>query len=356
MGIGTEGNPENSENQDIEENGNNSGSDPVKRGVEGCVDDYRTFVALALIELLVFSVVSVPFVILIVVTLATVVLAPLSILLALVWLVTLGVIHLFFVFTSPAVVIDSVGVRGALRKNFDFMLGRKLDFALYIVLAVAIYSAAGVISGVFNLLSVPRVSSLLLLLGVMPFIDILKTALYAEGINKIEVEGEAGMRQRFKSIFVSGWGYLTGFVRSHPSYVILSLVLFSAGMVAGWEFISGFEFVSEPPENASDIFGTFPVSVFIEIGINNWLVSASQTYSGLAFGIPTAVSLIYNGLIIGIVAGFGLDLDLVAALIVPHGIIEIPALAVSGGVGFHLGVVMWGFVRGGRDAERLAYE
>ena len=92
------------------------------------------------------------------------------------------------------------------------------------------------------------------------------------------------------------------------------------------------------------------------IAVNNWLVAVGQTFAGLALGIPTAVNLLFNGAIVGIVAGVSTDLLTVGALVVPHALLEVPALAVSGAIGLHLGRVGWRRARGKIDDAALAEE
>ncbi|MCL7418058.1 MAG: stage II sporulation protein M, partial [Halalkalicoccus sp.] len=104
------------------------------------------------------------------------------------------------------------------------------------------------------------------------------------------------------------------------------------------------------------VFGAVPLDVFVMIAVNNWLVALGQTFAGLALGIPTAVNLLFNGAVVGIVAGISSDLLVVAALVVPHGIVEIPALAVSSALGLHLGHVGWRRFRGTIDDAALAAE
>jgi uncharacterized membrane protein SpoIIM required for sporulation len=109
------------------------------------------------------------------------------------------------------------------------------------------------------------------------------------------------------------------------------------------------------PDDPGAVFGTVPVGPFVNISVNNWLVATHAGFSGLFAGVPTVATLLFNGLLVGAVAGVVEPL-LFAALVVPHGIIELPAIAVAGGVGLRLGHVGWGTWRGARPRSALVDE
>ncbi len=82
-------------------------------------------------------------------------------------------------------------------------------------------------------------------------------------------------------------------------------------------------------------------------------MAAGSVYSGLAFGVPAAVSAAFNGAVVGALAG-AFELRALVALVAPHGVIEIPVLAVTWGLGLHLAGVGWRAVRGETDAGSVA--
>ena len=148
---------------------------------------------------------------------------------------------------------------------------------------------------------------------------------------------------------------LLGFVRSRIGLVVAALGLFAAG-VAGGVVVARPYAVPFEGSPATNVFGTFPVDTFVSLTANNWLVSISTAYAGLGFGVPPAVNMLFNGALVGGVVGLGTDPLAVAALVVPHGVIEIPALAISGALGLHLGGAAWSYVRGRTSADDLASE
>jgi uncharacterized membrane protein SpoIIM required for sporulation len=66
-------------------------------------------------------------------------------------------------------------------------------------------------------------------------------------------------------------------------------------------------------------------------------------------------NLAFNGLIVGALGGVGLfDVRVFAAFILPHGVIEVPALSVSGGLGLFLGAQTVRYLRGSINRAALA--
>ena len=76
------------------------------------------------------------------------------------------------------------------------------------------------------------------------------------------------------------------------------------------------------------------------ITTNNITVTFNAIAGGLLAGIGTVFILIYNGLIIGALFGFfhsvGADMPVAYGLVLPHGVIELAAIFLSGGCGLML--------------------
>ncbi|GAB3732965.1 stage II sporulation protein M [Nocardiopsis nanhaiensis] len=89
-----------------------------------------------------------------------------------------------------------------------------------------------------------------------------------------------------------------------------------------------------------------------QVWTNNAWVSAQAIIFGVAFGVPTLFVLLVNALNLGSAAGmmFALDRgDVFFALILPHGLLELTAVFVAGGVGLKIG---WSLISPG-DRTRL---
>ena len=104
-------------------------------------------------------------------------------------------------------------------------------------------------------------------------------------------------------------------------------------------------------------FGHFDVNVTPDLGdgavpweyslmaavitTNNIMVTFNAIVGGLLAGLGTVYILIYNGLIIGGLFGFfhssGANMVVAYALVLPHGVIELMAIFLSGGCGLMLG-------------------
>jgi uncharacterized membrane protein SpoIIM required for sporulation len=96
------------------------------------------------------------------------------------------------------------------------------------------------------------------------------------------------------------------------------------------------------------------------LAANNWLVSATAAYGGLALGVPTGADMLLNGALLGALYGVT-ESTAFLALVAPHGLIELPAIVVAGGLGFHIAAVGLDVITGRTsvaglvDALRLAY-
>jgi uncharacterized membrane protein SpoIIM required for sporulation len=93
-----------------------------------------------------------------------------------------------------------------------------------------------------------------------------------------------------------------------------------------------------------------------ELMTHNIQVALTTLALGVTFGVGSTILLFYNGVTLGAViadyarAGYG---SFVAGWVLPHGIIEIPAILIAGQAAFVLGSAMVGWSNGLRLGERL---
>ena len=83
-----------------------------------------------------------------------------------------------------------------------------------------------------------------------------------------------------------------------------------------------------------------PFGMMIEIFKNNVRNSFTALLLGLLFGIVPFIFAVLNGIVLGILADFFVKTKgavFVLAAILPHGIIELPVVLMSVGIGFRLG-------------------
>ena len=81
---------------------------------------------------------------------------------------------------------------------------------------------------------------------------------------------------------------------------------------------------------------------------NNIRVTFGAVAGGMTFGLLTAALLIFNGVLIGVVAGVGTaggNGSALVELIVPHGVLELSCIVVAGAAGLRIG---WALVDPGR--------
>ena len=332
-------------------------------------------------------------------------------------------------FAGPAVVVDDVGIRGAVRRSAGVPFAHPGGFVLYGVVVVATYVVLGIGAAVLGVAGVSRVVALVSTFLVTPVLDGIAVALYvgwaadrgsagseptdgdANGDSDTDASeqdraavadgpgvfgpaaategadgspgsggewddpagtdrGETreapqdrsgdgrdggGVVSSVRGALGGAVAELGGFVRRDWGYVLVAAAVLAVGIAGGWTATAGYGVRIGAPDDPGAVFGAVPVGPFINISVNNWLVATHAGFSGLFAGVPTVATLLFNGLLVGAVAGVVEPL-LFAALVVPHGIIELPAIAVAGGVGLRLGHVGWGTWRGARPRSALVDE
>ncbi|WP_171006719.1 stage II sporulation protein M [Halalkalirubrum salinum] len=328
------------------------GGDGVRAAVDGMADRWQSFVALAFVRFGLFLIAIVPLAVSIYITLVFA--SPIGLLLIVLSLVVGAAIGLLAIlglaFAGQAIVIDDVGVFGGIRRGFGLIINRPAAFGGYLLVAIAILAVSGTLSAIFGLLGVSQVTGLAGPLVLLPFTDAFKTALYADR-TETPIDRPA-TSDRVIAAFGGGVRSLGGFIRDHPIANLAALGVFAGGVAFGLSLTAGTSIPFEGPENIGEVFGTFPVGTFVSLSINNWLVAAGAAFGGIVVGVPTIVSLLFNGALVGGI--FGISDPLVFyALVAPHGIIELPAIFVACGAGFHLASVTIGAARGKRPREDL---
>lgn len=131
--------------------------------------------------------------------------------------------------------------------------------------------------------------------------------------------------------------------------LLISFLLFVIGAVIGWVATSSLEkLLVQQLEGLSEISGTLSESsnpqwsFFVFIFLNNSIKSVFIIFLGALFGILPAIFLLINGAVIGYLIHIsslqGRDLfELIVKGLLPHGIIEIPAIIIACAFGLHFG-------------------
>ncbi len=123
----------------------------------------------------------------------------------------------------------------------------------------------------------------------------------------------------------------------------------AAGVVPG-SLSSG----GSAPQHAIGLGAGQSAAISVSIFTNNIGVTFLAFATGIAFGVLPAFVLIYNGLILGAVAGIvagGGHLSDLVVLIVPHGLLELSCIAVCAAAGMRMG---WALVEPGPYSRTAA--
>jgi uncharacterized membrane protein SpoIIM required for sporulation len=257
-----------------------------------------------------------------------------------------------FAFAEPAAIVDGSGAIGAVRASLGFVREHPAHAVGFALVAVGGYIAAAVGVGVANVAGAGSLGGIVLPLVVGPLLNAGATALYAGGDGPTALD-RPGVGTRVRRALGLGWRELVGFVRGHAVAVVAALATLAGGIVAGYVTTARYGVTASGPGDVAGVFGAVPIGPFVTIAANNWLVSVGLAYGGVAFGIPAVSGLLFNGVLVGALAGV-FDRTAFLALVAPHGVLELPVIAVAGGLGLHLGGVGWRAVRGRATAETVA--
>lgn len=300
--------------------------------------------------------------------------------------------HLLLAFAGQAVAVDGRRTTGALADSVRFPVRAPMAFLLYVAVGVVVVVGFVITVTLMEVAGTPRVAGLLTALAIAPAIDAVKTGLYAGEVGAIRssqqgpptdrhvespvpraddepaadgsgasADGRFGIASRLLAGQRHGLAALATFVRTYPLANLAGLVLFLGGAGLGWLLTGPYGTRLDAPADVAGVFGSFTIGPFVNIAANNWQVAAGQGFGGIAVGAPTIANLLFNGVLVGGLAGV-FEPRAFLALVAPHGIVEVPALAISGGVGLHLGAVGYQWVRGriddaavGRTLQRAAW-
>lgn len=137
-------------------------------------------------------------------------------------------------------------------------------------------------------------------------------------------------------------------------YVPVAALILFASVLVGYGFGSQIpaEWLQNPGTTGENPFMPAELTT-LSLTINNLGALLVMALGAVSFGAMTVLSLVLNGLLIGVVVGIALKQVspvVVAALIVPHGLIEVPALLIVAAVGLRFGWQTIQYIRGRTDA------
>ena len=150
------------------------------------------------------------------------------------------------------------------------------------------------------------------------------------------------------------------YIRSSWKYICIISGIFIISVIAGlFLSLKDLGLQENYIEMFKDSFGWMktlsPLSIMLVIFLNNAVKSLFAIVLGTGFGIVPIIFVGGNGIILGLIANEvskQQGVIFVLAALVPHGIIEIPMILISAGLGLRLGYFMYLSLRGERKDMR----
>ncbi|MWV38573.1 stage II sporulation protein M [Natrialba sp. INN-245] len=276
-------------------------------------------------------------------------------LVALVLVVVLAAIRAVFAFAPVAVVVDDAGVFESLSNTVGFVRSRPIGAAFYYVISVGSLLAVSTVSSILVLVEIFVLTTVVITVAVLPALGLLKTALYARYRDRLAPPAmpERSVRGQFRDGLRRGWREMTTFVRETPGIHAAVVVLGLGSFAVGWIVAAPYDGAVEASILAR-LEGIIPPAFALELFGNNWFVAITTAFSGVVFAIPAIASLLFNGVYMGIVGQLETDPLTLLAFVIPHGVVEIPAIFVASALGVWIGLVTWRASRGRIDRPTFA--
>jgi stage II sporulation protein M len=144
------------------------------------------------------------------------------------------------------------------------------------------------------------------------------------------------------------------YLRSSRKYILIMTVIFVISVIAG--FVASLKdlgisenYLDMLKESFGWIKDLHPIGIMLVIFLNNAVKSLLSIVLGAGLGIIPVIFVGGNGVLLGLVANqvSGEQGALfVLAAILPHGIMEIPMILISSGLGLRLGYLMYSSIMG----------
>lgn len=151
------------------------------------------------------------------------------------------------------------------------------------------------------------------------------------------------------------------YLRSCWKYILIVagifIVSFMAGMLVSLQDLGLSENYLEMLKNSFGWIKTLnPIGIMLVIFLNNALKSLLSLVLGAGFGLIPVLFVGGNGLLLGLLVNLVLKQEgllFVLAAILPHGIIELPMILISAGLGLRLGYFMYISLKGEKKDMRF---
>lgn len=271
------------------------------------------------------------------------------------WSVVVIATRATFAFAPVALVVDDEGVVGSLGGAVRYLRHEPVAALGYFAVVVSLGVVTTIVSAVFGAVGAGSVVGLFTLLAIAPGLDLLKVGLFGgwRGVTVPPTPPDVRLRDQLRDSIFRGWRTFRTFVRTYPQYPAAAVAIAVAGFVAGWGASAPFESQIQASISAR-LAGSIPPIAAVEFMANNVTVALGTAFAGVVFAVPAVTALWVNGLVFGIYFRLEAQLVELVLFVLPHGVIEIPAILVAGAVGLRLGVVGWTTWRGSRTRADLA--
>lgn len=329
----------------------------IVRGIVGLKRHWFRFVGLYLLELFLWITVTG---ILVGIVAVSAVISPVlglfvGILAAFLWLGIVVAIRAIFVFVPVSLVVDNTGIGGGIRGSLGFIKAEFGKAVVYYVIAIGVLLGWSGVSSTLATFGASGIAALGSLVLVAPALDLLKTVLFGDYRGSVDPPASptAGVTTQVRRGLRRGIAEMVDFVRATPGIHALSLGVILIGFGMGWVLIEPLVEYLDASIRAR-LIGIVPPVMALHIFGNNWTVALTLAFSGVAFAIPAIAGLWFNGLVFGVYARLEVEPLVLLAFVIPHGILEIPAIIIAGALGISLGAAVWHAWRGKIDRKGLA--
>ena len=132
-------------------------------------------------------------------------------------------------------------------------------------------------------------------------------------------------------------------------YVPLATLVLGASALVGFLLGSAVPVEALPTPQNPGQNGIFTPLTTVDIAVNNLVAMTVILLGAVSLGLVSLFGLVLNGLLIGVIVGIAvqeLSPLVVLALLVPHGILEIPALLVAAAIGLRFARLTVRYIRG----------
>ncbi|OYT60896.1 MAG: hypothetical protein B6U75_00590 [Desulfurococcales archaeon ex4484_217_1] len=272
------------------------------------------------------------------------------------------ILYLLLIFAPIAAAIDADTPILNVYKSIRIAKREVGSVILYFCVLSLIAIASVAIEGIVKIFYVTITSlfALIISLAITPIINMFLVAVYEHHFNESFAPVKAGIMElreivKIAKIMAGINRYLRKFIMSKDGFLalVLTIILFTLGIILGLLTVSPDirDIIINSgiivPGRMNPEFKIYNrIFLGLDIFFHNWKTSLATAMAGIAYSIPSAVATLFNGYVIGIVYATVANPIKASAIIIPHGIIEIPAFLIASAAGLRLGYIMFKYIRG----------